>query len=325
MGKPRMIAETGAGQHGVATATACGAVRPAVRGLHGRRGRRAPGAQRRCACSCSARRSTPVESGTRTLKDAMNEALRDWVTNVRDTYYCSARVAGPASVSDDRARPPARDRPRGARADPRARRAAARRAWSRASAAARTRSGCSRAFVDDASVQLFGVEAAGEGIDDRPPRGDARRRARRRAARQQELRAAGRRRPDQEAHSISAGPRLSRRRPRARVPGRTRAAPSTSPSPTTRRSPASSCCAHRGHPVRARDARTRSPPCTSCAATLGDGQRRASCACRAAATRTWQTVRAAAQGVAAERAMSRLARRVRARRAARTARRWSST
>jgi tryptophan synthase beta chain len=94
MGKPRIIAETGAGMHGVATATLCakfglkcvvymGAVdverqKPNVLRMH------ALGAEVR-----------PVTSGARTLKDAMNEALRDWVTNVSDTFYCIGTVAGP--------------------------------------------------------------------------------------------------------------------------------------------------------------------------------------------------------------------------------------
>ncbi len=94
MGKKRVIAETGAGQHGVATATAC-----ALMGI-----------------SCSVymgsedvRRQKmnvfrmklldaeviPVESGSKTLKDAINEAMRDWVTHVEDTYYCIGSVVGP--------------------------------------------------------------------------------------------------------------------------------------------------------------------------------------------------------------------------------------
>ncbi len=56
----------------------------------------------------------PVESGTQTLKDAMNEAIRDWVTNVDTTFYCIGSVAGPAPVPRARARPAAGDRRRGA-------------------------------------------------------------------------------------------------------------------------------------------------------------------------------------------------------------------
>jgi tryptophan synthase beta chain len=94
MGKPRIIAETGAGMHGVATATMCakfglecivymGSVDVA---------RQQPNVLRMKALGA---RVVPVESGSKTLKDAMNEALRDWVTNVADTFYCIGTVAGP--------------------------------------------------------------------------------------------------------------------------------------------------------------------------------------------------------------------------------------
>jgi tryptophan synthase beta chain len=94
MGKTRIIAETGAGMHGVATATLCakfglpcivymGAVDVE---------RQKPNVLRMKILGAEVR---PVESGARTLKDAMNEALRDWVTNVSDTFYCIGTVAGP--------------------------------------------------------------------------------------------------------------------------------------------------------------------------------------------------------------------------------------
>jgi len=94
MGKTRIIAETGAGQHGVATATVCaryglpcvvymGAVDVE---------RQAPNVQRMQLLGAEVR---PVTSGAATLKDAMNEALRDWVTNVEDTYYLIGSAAGP--------------------------------------------------------------------------------------------------------------------------------------------------------------------------------------------------------------------------------------
>ncbi|MBX6424542.1 MAG: tryptophan synthase subunit beta [Variibacter sp.] len=94
MGKRRIIAETGAGMHGVATATLCakfglecvvymGAVDVA---------RQQPNVLRMQALGAKV---IPVESGSRTLKDAMNEALRDWVTNVATTFYCIGTVAGP--------------------------------------------------------------------------------------------------------------------------------------------------------------------------------------------------------------------------------------
>ncbi len=94
MGKPRIIAETGAGMHGVATATLCakfglecivymGSVDVA---------RQQPNVLRMKALGATVR---PVESGSKTLKDAMNEALRDWVSNVSNTFYCIGTVAGP--------------------------------------------------------------------------------------------------------------------------------------------------------------------------------------------------------------------------------------
>jgi len=94
MGKTRIIAETGAGQHGVATATACalfglpcvvymGAVDVE---------RQAPNVLRMNMLGAEVR---PVTSGSATLKDAMNEAMRDWVTNVHDTYYLIGSAAGP--------------------------------------------------------------------------------------------------------------------------------------------------------------------------------------------------------------------------------------
>ena len=94
MGKTRIIAETGAGQHGVATATLCarfglecvvymGAVDVE---------RQKPNVTRMNMLGAEV---VPVQSGSRTLKDALNEALRDWVTNVADTFYCIGTVAGP--------------------------------------------------------------------------------------------------------------------------------------------------------------------------------------------------------------------------------------
>src|SRR3978361_1574100 len=93
MGKPRVIAETGAGMHGVATATLCakfglkcvvymGAVDVT---------RQEQNVFRMKMLGAEVR---PVQSGTKTLKDAMNEALRDWATNVADTFYCIGTVPG---------------------------------------------------------------------------------------------------------------------------------------------------------------------------------------------------------------------------------------
>ncbi|MBO6935567.1 MAG: tryptophan synthase subunit beta [Deltaproteobacteria bacterium] len=94
MGKTRIIAETGAGQHGVATATACallGFPCEVYMGAEDVR-RQAPNVKRMELLGATVH---AVESGSRTLKDAMNEALRDWVTNVETTYYCVGSAAGP--------------------------------------------------------------------------------------------------------------------------------------------------------------------------------------------------------------------------------------
>jgi tryptophan synthase beta chain len=94
MGKPRVIAETGAGQHGVATATLCArfGLKCVVYMGSVDVERQKPNVFRMKMLGAEVR---PVESGSKTLKDAMNEALRDWVTNVTDTFYCIGTVAGP--------------------------------------------------------------------------------------------------------------------------------------------------------------------------------------------------------------------------------------
>ena len=94
MGKQRVIAETGAGMHGVATATLCAKFGLACIVYMGVVDveRQKPNVGRMKALGAEVR---PVTSGSQTLKDAMNEALRDWVTNVADTFYCIGTVAGP--------------------------------------------------------------------------------------------------------------------------------------------------------------------------------------------------------------------------------------
>ena len=94
MGKHRIIAETGAGMHGVATATLCARFGLECIVYMGEVdvGRQAPNVLRMKMLGAEVR---PVQSGTKTLKDAMSEALRDWVTNVADTFYCIGTVAGP--------------------------------------------------------------------------------------------------------------------------------------------------------------------------------------------------------------------------------------
>jgi tryptophan synthase, beta subunit len=94
MGKPKVIAETGAGQHGVATATVA-----ALFGLECEIFMGEEDIKRQAVNVFKMKllkaKVTPVSSGSKTLKDAMNEAIRNWVTNVRTTYYCIGSVAGP--------------------------------------------------------------------------------------------------------------------------------------------------------------------------------------------------------------------------------------
>ncbi|CDW93136.1 MULTISPECIES: tryptophan synthase subunit beta [unclassified Thiomonas] len=94
MGKPRVIAETGAGQHGVATATIAARYGMECVVYMGSEDvkRQSPNVYR---MNLLGARVVPVESGSKTLKDALNEALRDWVTNVEDTFYIIGTVAGP--------------------------------------------------------------------------------------------------------------------------------------------------------------------------------------------------------------------------------------
>jgi len=94
MGKPRVIAETGAGQHGVATATICaryGLECVVYMGAEDVK-RQSPNVYRMHLLGAKV---VPVESGSKTLKDALNEAMRDWVTNVENTFYIIGTVAGP--------------------------------------------------------------------------------------------------------------------------------------------------------------------------------------------------------------------------------------
>ncbi|KQW76224.1 MULTISPECIES: tryptophan synthase subunit beta [unclassified Methylibium] len=95
MGKPRVIAETGAGQHGVATATICARYGMECVVYMGSEDvkRQSPNVYRMHLLGA---RVVPVDSGSKTLKDALNEALRDWVTNVENTFYIIGTVAGPA-------------------------------------------------------------------------------------------------------------------------------------------------------------------------------------------------------------------------------------
>jgi tryptophan synthase beta chain len=162
MGKKRIIAETGAGQHGVATATACALFDIPCEVYMGEEDvrRQAPNVGRMQLLGAKV---IPVTSGARTLKDAMNEALRDWVTNVKTTHYCIGSAAGPhpypelvaslQSVIGEEARVQVLAK-LGALPD-----------VAVASVGGGSNAiGLFRGFLKDDSVALYGVEAAGHGI-----------------------------------------------------------------------------------------------------------------------------------------------------------------
>jgi tryptophan synthase beta chain len=162
MGKKRIIAETGAGQHGVATATLCarfgldcvvymGAVDVE---------RQQPNVIR---MEMLGAKVIPVQSGSRTLKDAMNDALRDWVTNVHNTFYCIGTVAGPhpypmmvrdfQSVIGDETRVQMQE------AEGRLPNSLIACIGGGSNAM-----GLFHPFLDDPGIEIFGVEAAGHGL-----------------------------------------------------------------------------------------------------------------------------------------------------------------
>lgn len=163
MGKKRIIAETGAGQHGVATATLCarfglecivymGAVDVE---------RQKPNVFRMKMLGAEV---IPVQSGTKTLKDAMNEALRDWVTNVADTFYCIGTVAGPhpypAMVRDFQCVIGDETRVQMMEAEGRLPDSLVACIGGGSNAI-----GLFHPFLDDRGIEIYGVEAAGHGLD----------------------------------------------------------------------------------------------------------------------------------------------------------------
>ena len=163
MGKKRIIAETGAGQHGVATATAC-----AKYGLECVVYMGAVDVERQkpnvFRMKMLGAKVVAVQSGARTLKDAMNEALRDWVTNVANTFYCIGTAAGPhpypAMVRDFQC-------VIGNEARVQMQEAEGRLPDSLIAAigGGSNAIGLFHPFLDDPSVQIFGVEAAGHGLE----------------------------------------------------------------------------------------------------------------------------------------------------------------
>ncbi|MFM2416098.1 MAG: hypothetical protein RL385_821 [Pseudomonadota bacterium] len=162
MGKPRIIAETGAGQHGVATATACALMGLKCEVFMGEEdvARQAPNVLRMHLLGAKVH---AVTSGSRTLKDAMNEAMRDWVTNVANTYYCVGSAAGPHPY-------PSIVRDFQAVIGEEAKAQLLAQAGKLPDAVVACVGGGSNAigafatFIPDTSVQLIGVEAEGEGI-----------------------------------------------------------------------------------------------------------------------------------------------------------------
>ena len=162
MGKKRIIAETGAGQHGVATATLCarfgldcviymGAVDVE---------RQKPNVFRMKMLGAEV---VPVQSGSKTLKDAMNEALRDWVTNVATTFYCIGTVAGPhpypAMVRDFQCVIGNETREQMLQAEGRLPDSLVAAIGGGSNAI-----GLFHPFLDDRHIEIYGVEAAGHGL-----------------------------------------------------------------------------------------------------------------------------------------------------------------
>ncbi len=163
MGKPRVIAETGAGQHGVATATAAallGLECVVYRGEEDTR-RQALNVARMRLLGAEV---VPVTTGSRTLKDAINEAMRDWVTNVDRTHYLLGTVAGPhpfpVMVRDFHRVIGLETRRQVAELTGRLPDAVAACVGGGSNAI-----GIFHAFIDDAEVALYGFEAGGDGVD----------------------------------------------------------------------------------------------------------------------------------------------------------------
>jgi tryptophan synthase beta chain len=165
MGKTRIIAETGAGQHGVATATVCARFGLKCIVFMGETDvkRQSPNVFRMQLLGA---KIIPVTSGRGTLKDAMNEAMRDWVTNVNDTFYCIGTVAGPhpypAMVRDFQSiiGKEAREQileTEGKLPD----------TIIACIGGGSNAMGLFHAFLDDMSVKIIGVEAGGLGVDER--------------------------------------------------------------------------------------------------------------------------------------------------------------
>ena len=165
MGKTRIIAETGAGQHGVATATVCARFGLKCVVFMGATDveRQKPNVFRMKLLGAEV---VPVTSGRGTLKDAMNEALRDWVTNVADTFYCIGTVAGPhpypAMVRDFQS-----IIGKETRAQMLEREGRLPDTLVACIGGGSNAMGLFHPFLDDPDVRIIGVEAGGHGVDER--------------------------------------------------------------------------------------------------------------------------------------------------------------
>ncbi len=162
MGKTRIIAETGAGMHGVATATLCARFGlPCIVYMGAVDVERQK--QNVFRMKMLGAEVVPVQSGSKTLKDAMNEALRDWVTNVADTFYCIGTVAGPhpypMMVRDFQCVIGNETRTQMMQAEGRLPDSLVACIGGGSNAM-----GLFHPFLDDKDVEIFGVEAAGHGI-----------------------------------------------------------------------------------------------------------------------------------------------------------------
>ena len=163
MGKKRIIAETGAGQHGVATATVCARFNLPCVIYMGEKDieRQQPNVFRMKLLGAEVR---PVTTGSRSLKDAMNEAMRDWVTNVEDTFYLIGTVAGPhpfpTMVRDFQAIIGEEVRTQMAQKEGRLPDTLV-----AAIGGGSNAMGLFYPFLQDESVKMIGVEAAGKGLD----------------------------------------------------------------------------------------------------------------------------------------------------------------
>ena len=233
MGKTRIVAETGAGQHGVASATACallGLECVVYMGTEDMR-RQALNVFRMRLLGATVE---GVDSGSRTLKDAINEAMRDWVARPDDTHYLLGSALGPhpyplmvrefQSVIGREARGRSSSRPAGCRD-----------AVIACVGGGSNAIGIFDAFIDDRDVRLDRRRGRRRGDSPGPARGAIRRRRRGRAAGHADVRAAGRERQHR-ADAFGLGrSRLRGGRSRARVAAGDRAAPSTPTRPTMRR------------------------------------------------------------------------------------------